>query len=263
VLPLARRRILITRAPHQASELADRLRDLGAIPILIPTIEIAPPASYSALDAALAQLQSFDPAFDIAAFTSANAVHAFQQRAQILGVGLTPGSLSIAAVGPSTARALDAIGLHADIIPPTYTAESLAATLAPSAHGRRILLVLAGNAPPTLRSALEAAGAHTTVATAYTNRIPDASRAAITSLFAQPSSHPDGITFTSASTVANLLALLETASLTLPGKTVRASIGPVTSRALTDFGLPPHVEASEPTILALAAALATYFNPHR
>jgi hypothetical protein len=55
--PLARRRILITRAPHQASELADRLRELGAIPILIPTIEIAPPASYAALDAALAQLQ--------------------------------------------------------------------------------------------------------------------------------------------------------------------------------------------------------------
>jgi uroporphyrinogen-III synthase len=259
MLPLARRRILITRAPHQASELADRLSELGAIPILIPTIEIAPPASHAALDAALAQHRTFD----LIAFTSANAVHAFEQRAKDLGIDLTPAPRSIAAVGPSTARALEAIGLHADIVPPTYTAESLAATLLPSSPGRKILLVLAGNAPPTLCSALEAAGAQVTVATAYTNRIPDASRNAITSLFAQPASHPDAITFTSPSTVANLLALLETAALTLPEKTIRASIGPVTSRTLTDFGLPPHVEASEPTIPALAAALAASFNPHR
>ena len=53
MLPLARRRILVTRAPHQASELADRLRELGAIPILIPTIEIAPPASLAGLDAGM------------------------------------------------------------------------------------------------------------------------------------------------------------------------------------------------------------------
>jgi len=258
MLPLARRRILVTRAPHQASELADRLRELGAIPILIPTIEIAPPASLAGLDAALAQLQTFD----LIAFTSANAVHAFEQRAQSLRIGLTPAPRSIAAVGPSTARALESIGLCADIVPPTYTAESLAATLVPMAHDRHILLVLAGNAPPTLRSALEAAGAHVTVATAYTNRIPEASREAITSFFAQPASYPDAITFTSPSTVANLLALLENAALTLPDKTIRVSIGPVTSRALTDFGLPPQVEAAEPTIPALAAALAAYYRLH-
>jgi uroporphyrinogen-III synthase len=255
-MPLAHRRILITRASHQASELAGRLRELGATPILIPTIEIAPPASYAELDAALAQIQSFD----LIAFTSANAVHAFQKRAQGLGIGLTPAPRSIAAVGPSTARALESIGLHADIVPPTYTAESLASTLAPEAAGRRILLVLAGNAPPTLRSALEDAGAQITVATAYTNRVPDASRAALTSLFAQPSSYPDAITFTSASTVINLLALLEAAALTLPGRSIRASIGPITSRALTDFGLPPHIEAAEPSIAALADALAAHFQ---
>jgi len=40
---------------------------------------------------------------------------------------------------------------------------------------------------------------------------------------------------------------------------VRASIGPVTSRALGDLGLPPHLEAAEPTIAALADTLAGYF----
>ena len=92
-LPLAGKRILITRAPHQASELSDRLRPLGAIPILIPTIEIAPPSSYAALDAALGSLASFY----LIAFTSGNAVEAFHQRAQLLG--LTPAPRRIAVVG--------------------------------------------------------------------------------------------------------------------------------------------------------------------
>ena len=70
ISPLAGRRVLITRAPRQASELADRLRELGAIPIVVPTIEIGPPSSFAALDAALASLSSFD----LIAFTSGNAV---------------------------------------------------------------------------------------------------------------------------------------------------------------------------------------------
>jgi len=256
VQPLARRRILITRAPHQASELADHLRALGADPILIPTIEIAPPTSYAALDAALAQLTTFD----LIAFTSANAVHAFHQRTQHLGVHLAPNSIRIAAVGPSTARALQSIGLHANILPPTYTAESLAATLAPTALNQRILLVLAEGAAATLRSALELAGAHITIAPAYTNRIPTESLAAITHLFSDPARYPDAITFTSASTALNLIALLEAASLTLPTGILRASIGPITTRALRDLNLPPHIEAAEPTIPALAAALAAHFQ---
>jgi len=256
VLPLGRRRILVTRAPHQASELADRLRELGAIPILIPTIEIAPPASYSTLDAALAHLQTFD----LIAFTSANAVHAFQQRAEVLGINLTPVAHRIAAVGPSTARALESIGRRADIIPPTHTAESLAATLAPTARGQHILLVLAENAPTTLRSALISAGARVTVAPAYTNRIPAESLAAIAHLFSDPNRYPDAITFTSASTARNLVVLLEAAALTLPATILRASIGPVTSRTLNELNLPPHLEAAEASIPALASALAAHFE---
>jgi uroporphyrinogen-III synthase len=260
MLPLAGRRILVTRASHQASELAERLRELGATAILIPTIEIAPPASYAGLDDALAQLQSVEPVFDVVAFTSANAVRAFQHRAEALGVNVARAPKRIAAVGPATARALEAIGLHVDIVPPAYTAESLANTLAPEAAGRRILLVLAGDAPPTLRAALEKAGARVTVAAAYTNRVPEGSRAALTALFAQPASYPDAITFTSASTVVNLLALMEGAGLALPSEIIRASIGPVTSRALRDYGLAPHIEAPEATIPALAAALAGHFS---
>lgn len=252
--PLAGRRVLITRAPRQASELADRLRELGATPIVIPTIEIAPPSSFVALDAALASLSGFD----LIAFTSGNAVEAFHERARLLGIAVAP--RRIAVVGPATARALEAIGLRADAMPATYTAEAMGEMLAPEASGLHILLLLAEDAPSILRDALATAGADVTVAAAYRNRIPEASLAAVTSLFGKPSSQPDAVTFTSASTATNLVAMLDTAGLTLPAEVTRASIGPITSRTLRELGLPPHIEAAESTIPALAAALAAHFH---
>lgn len=253
-MSLAHRRILITRAPHQASQLADSLRALGAIPILIPTIEIGPPASFAALDAALASLSSFD----VVGFTSANAVEAFHRRAQFLCI--TPAPKRIAVVGPATARAVETMGLHVDLIPTTSTAESLAEALRPEAFGRQVLLILADGAPTILREGLRAAGAGVTVAAAYRNRIPEASLSAIISLFSGPAQYPDAITFTSGSTASNLMALLEAANLTLPPGITRASIGPITSKTLRDLGLPAQLEAAEPTIPALVTALSTHFR---
>jgi uroporphyrinogen-III synthase len=249
-LPLTGRRILITRAPHQSSELADRLSALGATPILIPTIEIGPPTSFATLDKAVTLLADFD----LVAFTSANAVRAFQERAATMGVTAAP--KRIAAVGPATARAVEAMELRVDVLPPVFTAESLGQTLLPEAPGHKILLVLAEEAPSILESALTKGGAEVTVAAAYRNRIPAASLSAITSLFGDPSNYPDAITFTSASTAYNLVALLESAKLKLPDAVTRASIGPITSRALVALGLPPHTEAKEPTIPALVEAVA-------
>jgi uroporphyrinogen-III synthase len=148
-------------------------------------------------------------------------------------------------------------------MPAIYTAEALAATLAPEVRGHSMLLILAEHAPPLLRAALEAAGARVTVAAAYSNRIPNSSLAAVAALFADAASCPDAITFTSASTARNLVALLEAAGLTLPAAVVRASIGPITSRALRELGLPPHIEAAEASIPALAHALAAFFAAGR
>ena len=251
--PLEGRRVLVTRAPHQASDLADRLRALGAVPVLVPTIEIAPPASWEALDAALRAL----PEFDLIAFTSSNGVEAFHSRSEALGVKTAP--RSVAVVGPATARAAEKTGLLVDIMPPVFTAESLAETLRPNAHGLRALLVLAEDAPPTLRDGLTAAGAEVTIAPAYSNRIPDASLSLIRALF-DGGDAPDAVMFTSASTARNLAALLDTAGSALPERVVRASIGPITSRALAELGLPAHVQALESTIASLVDALEDYFQ---
>lgn len=222
--------------------------------MLVPTIEIVAPSSLAALDDALQSVG----AFDLAVFTSANAVEALHKRAELLG--LTPRPRRIAVVGTATARALEAIGLKADVMPATFTAEALAETLRPEAPGRRVLLLLAEDAPTVLRDALVAAGAEVTVAAAYRNRIPEASLAAMSSLFAVPGNYPDAVTFTSASTAVNLIALLSAAGLVLPTAVVRASIGPITSRALRELGLPPDVEAAESTIAGLTAALVERFR---
>jgi uroporphyrinogen-III synthase len=246
-------RILITRAPHQASPLADALRAAGLEPVLIPTIEIAPPTTFAALDAALASLDTYHWLI----FTSANAVEAFHDRLQSLSILYPlPSTLCLTAIGPATARALGAIGLTPTLIPPTAVAESLAGALLPHARsGTRFLLVRAEQARDVLPDALTAAGAGVTIAPAYRTVIPTASAQQIRTLFHSPATWPDAIAFTSSSTVTNLLALLESAGLTLPSEIRRISIGPITSQTLRELGYPPHAEAAETTVPALAEIL--------
>ena len=254
-MPLANKRILITRTRHQASELATQLEALGATAILIPAIEIVPPTSFAALDAALTCLGTYD----WLVFSSANAVEAFHRRAQFLHLTQLP--RHIAAIGPATLRAVNEIGLTVDLIPPHYIGESLAQALLPEAPDKSFLLVRAADARDILPETLTAAGATVTIAEAYRNQLPPDSIPALRHLFSAPADHPDAITFTSASTARNLCALLEAADLTLPPNITLASIGPITSEALRNLGHEPTIEASEPTNLALVKALQASFSP--
>jgi uroporphyrinogen-III synthase len=253
VSPIESKRILVTRTRLQASDLAAQLEALGAIPILIPTIEIIPPKTYAPLDAVLANLDTYDWLL----FTSANAVQVFEQRRN---PSLHP--RRIAAIGPATARAVQGIGLRVDLIPQQYIAESFAAALAPHARTAEdrpsnMLLFRAAAARDILPEALTAAGVNLTIAEAYRNRIPPDAIPALQALFASPVVYPDAITFTSTSTARNLFDLLEAANLTLPPNITLASIGPITSRTLRDLGHPPSTEAAEPTIPALIQSLLT------
>jgi uroporphyrinogen-III synthase len=250
--PLAGRRILITRTREQASELAARLEAAGAETILIPTIELAPPTSFEALDAALTNLQKFDWLI----FTSANAIHAFAGRAIFLSQ--PPRVNKVAVIGPATAKAAQQIGLKPDLIPPQFIAESLAEALAPFAPNAAMLLVRAEEARDVLPEALTKAGARLTIAPAYRNIVPPDSIAALKQAF--NTQHPDAITFTSSSTATNLFALLDSAELKLPPEIVRASIGPITSHTLAELGYPATIETAEPTVAALAAVLIEHFR---
>jgi len=138
--PLAGKRILVTRARHQAGQLSVELKKLGAKPIEVPAIEIVPPESFAALDAALQNAGQFDWLI----VTSANAARAIRERCDTLGIA--PASLShlkIAAIGAPTGRALSEAGLSVSITPKEYIAESLLEALGQQAANTRVLIVRA------------------------------------------------------------------------------------------------------------------------
>jgi uroporphyrinogen-III synthase len=249
--PLDGKRILVTRTRRQSSELAMQLQALGATAIAIPAIEIAPPASYSVLDQALETLDTFDWLL----FTSANAVDVFAARRN---TALLP--RHIAAIGPATAKAIEALGLTVDLLPERYVAESFAEALIPYAAGKRILLIRAEEARDVLPDSLTAAGTDLTIAPAYRNQMPETSIPAVRDLFSRSDKYPDAITLTSASTARSLIALLQAADLTLPGGIALASIGPITSSAIRELGYEPTLEADEATIPALVDALKCHLR---
>jgi uroporphyrinogen-III synthase len=251
MLPLTNRRILITRPRNMTSPLVEQLKELGAVPIVIPTIELVPPPSCADLDAALRNLGSFS----FVVFTSPAAVQAFAARAALLEVPAHP--RRVAVIGPATASAVHGCGILAENpilrMPPRYVAEALLDTLLPYASGANILLPRARFARELLPDALRTAGANVTVVEAYQNVIPPDSVEELEALFRQ--NPPDAILFTSASTAENLAKLLRTVGLALPEQIALASIGPITSQAMRDLGMEPAIEAREATIPALVDAL--------
>ena len=251
------KRILVTRAREQSSSLQRLLEEAGANVIAIPAIEIVPPDSFDSLDQALRHLADNHHArYDWLVFTSANAVHAMQRRAQQLNIALNvPAALSIAAIGNATADALRAAGLPVHLVPPVAVAESLAESLAPLAAGRRILLVRAKEGRNLLPAALTTAGAIVTIAVAYKSVLPPSSIDQLRAISISASTTVDAITFTSASSVHNLATLAAAAGLQL--KTVRkVSIGPITTAALAEYGWHADAEAATASIEALVAACA-------
>ncbi len=248
-MSLSGKRVLVTRSREQASELAVRLQAMGAEVVLVPAIEIAPPSSWCALDAALACVRSFD----WVVFTSANAVRAFAERARRLGFVASPKKVTV--VGPATAKVASEMGFGVDLVPPVFVAESLGEALRPLVAGAAVLLVRAEVAPEVLPEMLRAAGALVTIASAYRTVVPKQSVEALRTLFSEGVNYPDAVTFTSGSTVTNLLTLLDAGGLTLPPGIALVSIGPVTSRALREAGMEPSGEAEEATLESLCEAV--------
>jgi uroporphyrinogen-III synthase len=255
--PLEGIRILVGRARGQASALSAQLQALGADVIEIPFIEIRPPSSYQPLDAALKQISEYDWLI----LTSVNGVDALAAR--IKRWKIAPGQLAhlkIATIGPSTRSATEKIGLEVSIVPPKYVAESVVESLRGKVEGQRVLLVRAAVARDVIPLKLREMGATVDVVEAYNTAVPESSRKKLRSVMEDPKRRPQIVTFTSSSTVRNFVALLggrgrppHTTNL-LDGVRL-ASIGPITSATLREFGLPVHMEAEEYTIAGLTRAI--------
>jgi uroporphyrinogen-III synthase len=249
-LPLAGRRILVTRAAHQSGKLSEALRALGAEPVEVPVLEIRPPESFAALDEAILTLASYDWLI----LTSANTVRALAERAAELGIGLTqPPGMQVAAVGASTASAARDAGFQITIVPESYVAESLVEGLAALSNGRKILLARASVARDVIPDALRAAGAVVEVVEAYRNVMPEPAPKKLRLALAEGI---DAATFTSSSSATHLAEAARAARAAWPFAGVAAiSIGPVTSATLRELGWEPAAEAKPSDIPGLVAAV--------
>lgn len=245
-LPLFGQRIVITRAREQASALGDLLHGLGAEVIELPTIRIEQAADYAPLDAAIANLRTYDWVI----FTSVNGVRYFLQRLDASGSDLRAIRGRICAIGPATREALERFHLKVDVVAERYVAEGLLAALATyDLNGARVLIPRAAVARDVLPEELARRGAHVDVVEAYrTLGPPELSQRAHEAI----ARRPDWITFTSSSTVQNLVDAIGADAL---GAMHVASIGPITSDTLRKCGISIDVEAASYTISGLVEAM--------
>ena len=180
--PLAGKRILITRARHQAGKLADALEDLGAEVLRLPTIAIIPPETYAHLDAVLEVISGFDWLI----VTSANGAAALADRMRFLRIPAERlKHLQVAAIGPATAVALGRIGLKVSAMPEEYVAEAVVAMLKERVVGSRVLLARAAVARDVIPEQLRKCGADIHVVEAYRTVIPGDSIEQVRELFGE------------------------------------------------------------------------------
>ncbi len=232
---LAGRRIVITRPEADATRLADRLRALGAVPIVAPAIRIEftdPPE----LDGALANLAGYHWII----FTSRSGVEAVFRRTTALA------GPKVAAIGPATAAILRARGVEPDLVPEEYVAEAILEALG-EVRGLRFLLPRADIAREALVDGLERGGAVVHEIAAYRTREVSVRRAELGPV--------DAVTFTSSSTVRGFLA-----GGPVPDGAKVVCIGPITAQTAREHGLDVAAVAEHYTEDGLIAALVAAFT---
>ncbi len=245
-------KVLITRPRAQSESFGEALKMAGFEPIYFPVIEIRPMENNAELDNAIKIFAKYD----WVVFTSVNAVNVIFERLPVVGATL-PGSARafddhdgsplsrIAAIGPKTAEALRKHNIEPDFIPQEYVAEAILPGLG-DLKNKWVLLPRAEIARKDLPAAIVEAGGTAHEISVYKTlpTQPDADGLAALKLGV------DVITFTSASTVENFIAIMRQNKLdplNLPNNPRFACIGPVTEKAARDEGLSNLVVAKEYT----------------
>jgi uroporphyrinogen-III synthase len=251
---LTGKRIVNTRAGHQAAEFNALLRKAGAIPLEYPCIDIQPPEDTTLLDTALRE------PFDLLVLTSANAVLVLMLRLRVLGLSFK--GVKAAAVGEATAQtARRLLGVEITLIPDNFTADTLGAQL-PRRTGMRILLPQSEIARPTLAESLKVQGIDVIAVAAYRTMCGSGGVELAPML---RDKQVDAVTFTSSSTAQYFVERLRkegASEAELCGVRI-ASIGGQTSQTIREIGLSVTVEAKIHTLYGLIDGLNSTFEEHR
>ena len=254
-LPLFGKRVLVTRARHQASALSRLLAERSAQPVELPVIDIQATANTEELDEVIKNIKRYH----WVVFTSVNGVAAYFQRLQALKLdSRTLGGLKIGAIGSATAEALGERGIIPDYIPQVYTGRGFIAGLkSRDIAGQRFLLPRADIADKELTEGITQLGAEAHDVAAY--RTVPAADTISRARQMLAAGEIDIVTFTSSSTVSNLVAAFKGEQPPLDGAKV-ACIGPKTADTAVRSGLKVDIVADEHTIPGLVAAIEEYFG---
>lgn len=249
--PLFAKRIIVTRAREQASALSEKLRDLGAEVIEIPTIKIVSQKADKQLKQAFSN-EKYDWVF----FTSQNGVDEFAEFLNRAGKDSRIfGQAKICAIGAETAKSLQGIGIKVDYIPSQFVSELIVKhfrNMSFKDTSRRALILRARKARDILPNGLKQVGFKVKVIGLYDTVIPKESALNLKQALKE---RVDFITFTSSSTVENFIKLLGKDYYHKLSQVKFASIGPITSATLKKFGLKADKEAKEYTIEGLVEAM--------
>jgi len=243
--PLHGRRVVVTRARAQASGLAATLRGLGAEVVELPAIRIEPRIDSEEVRGVVGALGDYE----LICLTSPNGVRLLFEAMENAGVDARAlAGVTVAAIGPGTARALAARGVIADVVPERFVAEGLIEALEDhEVAGTRVLVARAAEARDVLPDALRQRGAEVEVVALYETVREQPEESEI-----EAAQSADYVTFTSSSTVTNLTEALGDR---FPKGARIVSIGPITSETVRAAGLEVAVEAERHDVDGLLAAL--------
>jgi uroporphyrinogen III methyltransferase/synthase len=256
--------VLVTRAREQASELCEKLEELGAETVEFPAIEVAAVAADKDKLTAL-----MERGWDWVVFTSANGVRGFVS--QLLDAGMDVralGKAKLAAIGPVTAKAIEALRLRVDFTPSSYTSADIVTEFPEEIRSKRFLLPRSAQAPETLADELRQRGAVVEEWAAYqTLPAKDASaaesprdrRGGPKGLATQEirerleSGEIQVVSFASSSAARNLVEAVGAQAIS---RARVVCIGPATAEAARELGLKVDSAAKEHTIVGLVRAVA-------
>lgn len=248
--------VLVTRAREQASVLTCQLEALGAQCIEAPAIKLVPPESYAELDEAIGKLDTYSWLI----FTSVNGVEYFYNRLHSMKKDSRAlGSVQIAAIGAQTAARLKEYGILADIVPLEFRAEGIIAAMTGRIiPGMSVLIPRALVARDILPEKLREMGATVNVVPAYRTLTGDSDGQMLAAKL--QAGEIDLVTFTSSSTVTNLLELLGSKGAELLKTSKVACIGPITAGTCLEYGINPDVIAEEYTIYGMVESIKTLYE---
>ena len=250
---LAGRRIALTRPAAQSADWRARLEKLGAEVVELPLIKVSKDVDLNTLAEVFQELTQYE----WVVFTSVNGVkYFFEEFLRVHEDIRTLGVVRIAAVGEATAAALRELHLRVDLQPKKASGEELAQELIKreSIDSAKILVVTGNRNREIVVEKLHEARAIVDTLPVYRTEETDLAKDPVAGEFKAKGA--DAILFASPSAAQSFFD--QAAALKLAAKArkpLAGSIGPSTTAAMKQLGLPVDFEAAEASLDALVDGL--------